>query len=79
MTHIINLHIISIINKNYYLFARGDRMIYIYNKIGIQTVFPEKCFLKLKENNINIYIIYENPTDNGAFMSDYDKCTLLRL
>ena len=34
---------------NYYLFARGDRMIYIYNKIGIQTVFPEKCFLKLKK------------------------------
>ena len=49
MTHIINLHIISIINKNYYLFARGDRMIYIYNKIGIQTVFPEKCFLKFKK------------------------------
>ena len=31
---------------NYYLFARGDRMIYIYNKYGVQTVFPEKCFLK---------------------------------
>ena len=34
--------------NNNYIFARGDRMIYIYNENGILTMFPQSCFLKFK-------------------------------